>query len=225
MSTDPTRRFSDRVEDYTRYRPGYPEEAVDYIIQQCHLPKDAPIADMGSGTGIFAGLLLNKGYTVYGVEPNGPMRKAAENFLSGQSRFISVNGSSEQSTLPAVSVDLVTAATAFHWFRREEARAEFRRILKPQGCVAILWNARKEDTDDFAEAYEALLRSLPDYKDVSGKYLSYEDLQNFFAEGTLQKKVSPTNNPLMPKGWPAAPAPPPTCPHPARRQELRFLIV
>ncbi len=187
MSSDPTQRFSDRVKDYIKYRPGYTPEVLNYIESTCQLTPGAVIADIGSGTGIFSELLLERGYRVYGIEPNDPMRIAAEELLKGQPKFISVNGSSEQTTLPGHSVDLVTAATAFHWFRRDEAKKEFQRILKPNGWVALLWNERRPDADEFAQAYEALLCSQPDYKNVNDKYSSYDQLKSFFTEGSLRK--------------------------------------
>lgn len=188
---DPAQRFSNRVDDYIKYRPGYPDEAVAFIETECKLPVQATIADVGSGTGIFAKLLLDRGYKVYGVEPNAPMRSAAESLLKGYANFTSVNGDAANTTLHDKSVDLVTAATAFHWFDREKSSAEFQRILKPGGAVALLWNERQPDTDAFAQAYEDLLRGLPDYRDVNDKYSSYEQLQNFFAEGTLIRRSFP----------------------------------
>lgn len=155
---DATTRFSDRVEDYVRFRPRYPEAVVTFLESRGALETGAAVADIGSGTGIFADLLLRRGYTVWGVEPNDRMRAAAEKLLAGHSRFRSVSGTAEATSLPDHSVRLVTAAQAFHWFDRERSATEFRRILAPRGHVALVWNARRTGSSPFLVDYESLLR-------------------------------------------------------------------
>lgn len=185
MKTDPTKRFSNRVSNYVKYRPGYPEEVIDFLIEQCNLTPDSHIADVGSGTGIFSTLLLNKGYTVYGVEPNEDMRSWAENNLSLNKNFISVNGTSENTTLPAQSIDLIVCAQAFHWFKPEETRREFKRILKDDGqYVALIWNNRLTEVDEFAKAYDNLLNEKAiDYKEVNHQHLKEVNFESFFRDG------------------------------------------
>ena len=126
---NPTQRFSSRVENYIKYRPTYPQAVIDCLRDKCGLAPTSVVADVGSGTGIFSQLLVNAAAQVYGVEPNRDMRDAAVRLLRGQSNFISVDGTSEATTLPDHSVDIVTAAQAFHWFDRVAARREFVRIL------------------------------------------------------------------------------------------------
>src|SRR5882724_392221 len=109
-ASDGTQRFSSRVENYVRYRPGYPPEVVDLIKDECGLTSGSIIADVAFGTGIFTKLLLENGNRVFGVEPNADMRKAGEAFLSGYPRFTGVAGTAEATTLADHSVDLVTAA-------------------------------------------------------------------------------------------------------------------
>src|ERR1035438_6574300 len=128
MESDPTKRFSSRVEDYIRYRPSYPEAIVEWLARECGLTPQSRIADIGSGTGIFSGLFLQFGCQVDGVEPNAGMRAAAERLLAAEPRFHSVDGRAEATTLPAGSLDFVTAGQAYHWFDPDPARAEFRRI-------------------------------------------------------------------------------------------------
>lgn len=154
---DPTQRFTNRVENYVRYRPTYPAAAIDCLRDECGLGPGAAVADVGSGTGILTELLLQRGATVYGVEPNGAMRGAAEAALSGYPGFVSVDGRAEATTLPAASVDLITAGQAFHWFEPVGTRTEFQRILRPGGWVGLIWNARDEQSGGFAVDYEALL--------------------------------------------------------------------
>jgi SAM-dependent methyltransferase len=162
-----TSRFSDRVENYVRYRPGYPAEALRALQDECGLKPEHAIADIASGTGIWTRMLLENGNAVVGVEPNVEMRQAGNRLLAGSPRFTSVEGTAEATTLPDASVDFVTAAQAAHWFDRERARREFVRILKPGGWLVLLWNERLTDSTPFLRDYEQLLLAYgTDYQDV-----------------------------------------------------------
>jgi SAM-dependent methyltransferase len=158
--TDSTRRFSSRVENYKRFRPGYPVEVLAVLRAAGALRPDSVVADIGSGTGIFSALLLESGQRVFGVEPNEPMRAAAKERFTGAANFTSVNGTAEATTLPAGSIDLITSAQAFHWFDPILTRTEFARILRPAGWVALIWNERQLDSTPFLRAYESLLREF-----------------------------------------------------------------
>ena len=124
---NPTLRFSSRVENYVKYRPGYPTGVVDPLAKECGLTAKSVIADIGSGTGILSELLLKNGNRVVSVEPNREMRETSEQLLGKYSRSTSVNGTAEEITLADCSVDFITAGQAFHWFDRERARKEFAR--------------------------------------------------------------------------------------------------
>src|ERR1700740_1992061 len=113
---DATQRFTSRVANYVRYRPGYPAEVLDLLQRECGLTTDSIVADVASGTGIFTRMLLEHGNRVFGVEPNAEMRRAGEEFLSTYPNFTSVTGTAEATTLEPRSVDFVTAAQAGHWF-------------------------------------------------------------------------------------------------------------
>jgi SAM-dependent methyltransferase len=183
-SPSPEQRFSNRVENYIRYRPGYPPELIHLLERGARLTPDSAIADIGAGTGIFSELLLNAGYQVDGIEPNQAMRKAAEKLLAGYPRFRSVGGSAQQTTLPDTSIDLIVSAQAFHWFDTAEARAEFRRILKPGGKIALIWNERHLDTTPFLRGYEALLqRFATDYAVIRHENVGPESLKLLFPDG------------------------------------------
>ncbi|GIV98424.1 MAG: hypothetical protein KatS3mg057_3081 [Herpetosiphonaceae bacterium] len=178
---DPTRRFSSRVENYITYRPSYPLEVLDVLRRECGLTESATIADIGSGTGILSALFLKNGNRVFGVEPNPTMRVAGERLLQSYERFTSIDGSAEATGLPDQSVDFATAGQAFHWFDREKARAEFARILKPQGWVVLIWNSRRLSGTPFLRAYEQLLRTYgTDYEQVQHRKIDDEMLGQFF---------------------------------------------
>lgn len=184
---DPTRRFSNRVDYYVKYRPGYPAEIIGFLQKEMGLSPASVVADVGSGTGILTELFLKHGNLVYGVEPNREMRQAAERLLRGYPRFRSVTGAAEATTLDAGSVDFVTAGQAFHWFDAGRARVEFWRILRPDGWVVLIWNARRSESTPFLRDYEALLRTYAlDYKQVTYKRASAEVRAEFFGRGGYQ---------------------------------------
>jgi SAM-dependent methyltransferase len=166
-ASNPTSRFSDRVENYVRYRPGYPPEALRALQAECGLTSAHVVADIASGTGIWTRTLLENDNPVFAVEPNPEMRQAGERLLAGFPRFTSVSGTAEATTLPDLSLDFVTAAQAAHWFDRQRSRAEFARILKPDGWLVLLWNERVTVSTPFLRDYEELLLTYgTDYAEV-----------------------------------------------------------
>lgn len=179
---DALNRFSDRVDNYIKFRPDYPVEIIAFLKQQGFLKKESVIADIGSGTGISAELFLKEGNTVLGVEPNKEMREAAERLLKGYSNFKSINGTAESTTLENKSVDLIVAGQAFHWFDKEKSKAEFKRILKPNGVVVLMWNDRRTDSTQFLQAYEDFIKMFAtDYLQVNHKNIDEKIFNNFFA--------------------------------------------
>ncbi|HEX8597586.1 MAG TPA: class I SAM-dependent methyltransferase [Chloroflexia bacterium] len=179
---DVTKRFSTRVENYIRYRPHYPPEVLETLVEKCALTQASVIADVGSGTGILSEVFLRNGNLVYGIEPNQEMREAAERLLSEYPNFHSLDARAEATTLPSQSVDFVTAGQAYHWFDRMAARAEFARILRPGGWVALVWNLRQTGTTPFLRDYEALLNTYgTDYAEVHFRGDESEDsLHDFY---------------------------------------------
>lgn len=178
----PTQRFTDRVADYVRYRPTYPAGVIDTLRREAKLTPAAQVADIGCGTGIFSALLLPHCERVFGVEPNDAMRSAAEQLLAGEPRFTSVAGSAEATTLPDASVDLITAAQAFHWFDAAACRHEFTRILRPEGFVALVWNERKVVGTPFLVGFDELLhRHSTDHAQVRHANNDARKVADFFA--------------------------------------------
>ena len=191
---DPTKRFSSRVGNYVLYRPGYPKELLDLLARECGLTADSRIADIGSGTGLLSALLVDSGCEVFGVEPNREMRLAGEQALAGQARFHSVNGRSEATTLADGSIDIVTAAQAFHWFEPEATRAEFRRILKPGAWVILVWNERAKIPGLMTE-YEELVRGYA----AERPHVKGAELDRFFT--TWRLEVLPNSQELDLEGF------------------------
>jgi SAM-dependent methyltransferase len=196
MSKSPTARFSDRVENYVRYRPGYPLEVLDLLRVECGLLPRHIVADIASGTGVFTRLLLENGNSVFAVEPNPEMRamgvqqlesiESLQSPLQPNDRFVSVDGTAEATTLRSASVDFVTAAQAAHWFDLPRARAEFARILRPEGWCVLIWNERRTASTPFLRDYEQLLLTYgTDYKEVRHERTTAL-IHNFFAPALCQ---------------------------------------
>jgi len=179
--SDAKERFSNRVEDYVRFRPGYPAEILPLLKTWTSFRADHVVADIGSGTGLLSKLFLDFGNRVIGVEPNSEMRAAGEEFLGAYPKFKSVAGSAEATTLPSDFVDFVAAGQAFHWFQMPAARDEFHRILKSGGRVLVIWNERLLDETAFLREYEALLNRFgTDYARVSESYPRADQMLEFF---------------------------------------------
>lgn len=186
MSTpDSAARFSNRVQDYVRYRPGYPPALLDWLHDIQGVARDAPVADIGAGTGISSELLLAAGHPVVAVEPNAAMRAAAEQWLGGSAAgFRAVDGTAEATGLADASVALVSAAQAFHWFDTQAVRAEWRRILAPGGQVLVFWNSRLLEGSAFLRGYEQLLLDHgTDYSAVAERYQTDDEMRAWFGGG------------------------------------------
>ena len=183
---DPTKRFSNRVENYVKYRPGYPRGVISLLEAECGLTPESVIADLGSGTGFLSELFLKHGNRVFGVEPNCEMRTAGEEMLAKYPKFSSIDATAESTTLVNASVDFITAGQAFHWFDREKARAEFERILKRVGWVVLLWNGFRVETSPLNNAYQQLvLKYGTDYQEVRREVIGCE-VESFYSPGDCQ---------------------------------------
>jgi SAM-dependent methyltransferase len=154
---DPTGRFSNRAADYARHRPSYPDAAIDAVLSGLGAPPELVAADVGAGTGISARALAARGVRVIAIEPNAAMRAKAEPHPRVEWR----DATGERTGLPPGSVDLVTCAQAFHWLDPDLAYAEFRRILRPAGRVALVWNETRTD-DPFTAGYRSIVRAASD---------------------------------------------------------------
>ncbi|MEP6899197.1 MAG: class I SAM-dependent methyltransferase [Rhodanobacter sp.] len=181
---DSTSRFSDRVDDYVRYRPDYPPALLEWLQREQGVDAGWLVADVGAGTGISSKMFLDAGYQVIAVEPNRPMRAAAETWLASYRKFRALDGSADATGLANASVDLVAVAQAFHWFDEAATRREFARILRPRGLAAIWWNSRRLTGTRFLEGYETLLQTYgTDYVSVAERYADDARMRAWFGNG------------------------------------------
>jgi SAM-dependent methyltransferase len=199
---DAKQRFSNRVADYVRYRPGYPAALLDLLRTECGFIPNHVVADVGSGTGLLTKLFLENGNRVCGVEPNQEMRQAGEEYLRSFPKFTSIAGSAEATTIGDASVDFITAGQAFHWFDPQATRHEFLRILKPNGWLVITWNDRRMEEAQLTREYEELLERFGiDYKRVKDAYPESEDIRSFFGAGVFSARDLPNQQILDWEGF------------------------
>jgi len=190
MDKASTTRFSDRVENYVRYRPGYPPEVLQVLREECGLKPSHVVADIAAGTGAFTRMLLENGNRAFAVEPNAEMKEAATKLLAAFKSVRFVAGTAEATTLAGKSVDFVTAAQAAHWFERDRARQEFARILKPDGWCVLIWNERHTGSTPFLREYEELLMNFgTDYKEVRHERTT-ATINDFFAPTPYQERTA-----------------------------------
>jgi ubiquinone/menaquinone biosynthesis C-methylase UbiE len=212
MKQDSTQRFSDRVDNYVKYRPGYPTAVLTTLQKECNLQPHHAIADIGAGTGILSQLFLENGNIVYGVEPNEEMRQAAATLLANYAQFTSMTGTAEATNLPDNSVEFVTAGQAFHWFDAARAKVEFQRILGPHGWAVLVWNLQNTEESEFMRGYQAIVAEYSgDYNEVrhtggeeemrrffNGRvhHQTFDNAQQFDWDGFLGRALSSSYVPL-----------------------------
>ena len=177
-----TKLFDGHAKAYTAGRPGYAKELIDCMYERYGVTKNSVIADIESGTGKFAAQLLKRGSTVFCVEPNGDMRRAAEQELGGLTNFRSVRGDAADTTLAAGSVDYITTAQAFHWFDVQAFRKECSRILKKDGRVFLVYNIRDESDPLNLELRAIYETYCPNFKGFNGGLRENDPrIEEFFA--------------------------------------------
>lgn len=177
-----TERFSDRVENYVKYRPSYPKELFTYLSHELGLNKTSIVADIGSGTGILTQELLAISQAVYGIEPNKEMRLASIAFIGEKNNYFPIDSTSEHTKLTENSIDIITVAQAFHWFNTEQTLIEFRRILKNEGKMVLIWNNRINNTEFLKKYDDALIKYGTDYNEVNHQNLSDEKIMRCFSK-------------------------------------------
>ena len=178
--------FSAHADAYARGRPDYPPEATQWLREDLHLGPGKTVVDLGSGTGKFLKTLRETGAKMIAVEPVAAMReKLRDNNPDVETR----EGTAEAIPLPNASVDALVCAQAFHWFANARAMSEIRRVLKPGGCLGLIWNVRDESVDWVAE----ITKIITPYEGDAPRYHTGEWRRMFPAEGfgPLQEKRFP----------------------------------
>ena len=144
--------FEAAVEHYQRGRPGYPDDAVEYLVRELGIAEGRDVLELGAGTGKFTELLVPTGARLTALEPLPAMREALERACP---TVAVVDGVAERIPVPDRSMDAVVGAACFHWFDGDRALPEIHRVLRPSGVLGLVWNARDEATD-WAERLTAI---------------------------------------------------------------------
>ena len=188
------RRFDGRVGEYARYRERYdPEVLLPRFREWCGLGPEWTVADIGAGTGMLSDVFLVKGNRVIGVEPNEEMRRMCAELHAGEARLTMVDGTAEATGLADGSVEMVVAGRALHWFDVERAMEEFRRILKPDGWVAIVAFGRSMEGRQENMAFEKVLGERVAKKvDVSAVYEIYRKVEDILTRDFHHEEIHGT---------------------------------
>jgi len=183
-------RFTGRADVYKKYRSSYPRELIDYLYTEVGFSPESVVADIGSGTGIFSRLLLERGSRVTCVEPNEDMRRTAERDLTEAfPHFVSLEASAESTGLADKSMNFVTVAQAFHWFDRPLFHGECRRILKDGGQVVLVWNVRDYEHEMIQKDLTIRETYAIDTKGFAYAGGPPPDRADFFANGVCAEKT------------------------------------
>lgn len=206
------RIYTNRAENYSKGRFGYAPGVVELLHNEILKPNEK-IADIGSGTGLFAREFIKRGYDVFCVEPNQDMRLQAERQFAGNPHFVSIAASAEATTLPSKSIDLVTAASAFHWFDAKRFYLECKRILKTNGILFTVTNGRDYNDPFTLEQHEickkicpaytslrhGLNKSIPQFKEIFGSNLNHVEFDfplEYTKEMFIQRSLSSSYAPI-----------------------------
>ncbi|MET0158659.1 MAG: methyltransferase domain-containing protein [Acidimicrobiales bacterium] len=136
--------FGRGADDYVAARPSYPSAVFDLLADELGLGPETDVLDLAAGTGKLTEDLVARGARVVAVEPVAAMRERLVALLPD---IDARDGTAEALPLDDASVDLVTVGQAFHWFDAPTALAEIRRVLRPGGGLAMIWNVRDETVD------------------------------------------------------------------------------
>lgn len=210
--------FSNKADNYKRYRPPYSDEAINFLFDNSILDPTDTVADIGSGTGLFASQIIGRVQSIYGVEPNEQMRNEAQNAFINEPKYIPVNGTAENTQLSSGSVDAVSAAQAFHWFDPVRFRDECKRILKTNGPVILIWNRKtpcqaeserrkiiaKYDSvvDTYDYSWEKRIQGIEDFFSGNVKYKEFdcnltEDFDSFIGRTLSSSHSIDQDSPLF----------------------------
>ena len=155
-------KFTGKAQVYAKYRPSYPSAVVDRLYELTHADN---VADIGAGTGKFTEKLLQKPWSVTAVEPNTDMCRELLKCVGGRAEI--VMASAESTGLPEHSFGLITTAQAFHWFDAERFREECKRLLIPDGRLAIVFNSRMNG-DITRQRDQIFMNYCPNFAERSG---------------------------------------------------------
>jgi ubiquinone/menaquinone biosynthesis C-methylase UbiE len=153
-----SRSFEEISELYERVRPSYPDEAVDWLVDRLDVGAASTVLDLGAGTGKLTRSFVGRVARVVAVEPGPEMLATLRRVVPEAEALL---GAAEAIPLDDDSADAVVCGQSFHWFRRDEAVREIRRVLRPGGGLGLIWNARDPGDPLQAEVTQLLEPFVP----------------------------------------------------------------
>lgn len=160
------RGFEATVERYERGRPSYPADAVSFLVRELEIAPGRDVLEIGAGTGKLTKLIVRAGGRITAIEPVPAMREALQRNCP---TVTILDGTAEAIPVPDASADSVVAAQSFHWFDGERALPEIHRVLRPEGRLGLMWNARDEASDwseRLTTIFDRLAGDGPRYRDM-----------------------------------------------------------
>ncbi len=157
----PATSFASVADSYERGRPGYPEDAVRWLVGD----EPCDVVDLGAGTGKLTRSLVALGHRVTAIEP---LPEMLEHIPAAAPGAAAILGNAEIIPLPDAFADVVTSAQAFHWFDQVLALSEIARVLRPGGRLALVWNIRDDREPWVAELSETVGGETIEREDAEG---------------------------------------------------------
>lgn len=152
MEVDSKKFYFGKQEDYSKYRPTYPNELFEFLQKEYKI-SNKTIAELGAGTGKFSFIACDYCKKLYYIEPNIDMLNKGKEYCKNKNNIIFINASAENTTLSENSVDIIFAVQSFHWFNKEELKKEVKKVLKQNGLFAIVWNDWVDESNEFSKEY------------------------------------------------------------------------
>ena len=177
-------KFNGKGNSYSKYRPSYPKEYIDYLVKENNLNRDSKVFDVGAGTGILTEILIKRGLKVTAIEPNLDMAIFIEELTKEYSNLNFIKSLAEDINYNKKDVDLITVAQAFHWFDVARFNSQCKKILKDSGKVALLWNIRDGNDEIIKESFNICKRLCKNFKGFSGGIGdNIGNIKSFFKDG------------------------------------------
>lgn len=176
--------FIGKAKLYSKYRPNYSDNYFKYLHNNLKINNKSVVADVGAGTGIHTKGLLSITKRIYAIEPDTNMLSECILLLKDYTSVRGINCTAENINLPANSVDYITVAQAFHLFNQKKCIKEFRRILRPNGKLILVWNS-KEHNALFYDSEKIIKKYCPCYsREIHARTFTKTLYQNCFTSGT-----------------------------------------
>lgn len=187
--------FNNKAALYAANRPSYSSNVLEYLQKDLGFSSTALGADIGCGTGQLTQILAEYFNLIYAVEPNNSMMQECQKYLYNYKNILYKCRSAESTEIDDNKLDYITTAQAFHLFHNAETLREFKRILKPDGRLIIVYNMKNHSSEFFLKNEEVLLKHCPLYRrDFHATEFKYDSFQECFTKDSYQYRYFSNDN-------------------------------